>query len=258
MHEAGEAEIHVLVVDDDPSMRQMIFDYLTDYDIRVTAVASGREMADVLERESIDLVLLDLRMPGEDGLKIARELRERSEVAIIMMTGRKEETDRIMALELGADDYLTKPFSPREMLARIRALIRRSRMHASRAPTPTRTRGYRFDGWELNVGLRRLTAPGGRGVVLSNGEFNLLVAFLVAPQRILSREQLLESSRLHGDEVYDRAIDVQVGRLRRKLMSAGSQKPLIRTERGAGYAFTATVEALQSTLSPAPLAASKI
>jgi len=239
---------HVLAVDDDPSVRQMIVDYLTDYDIRVTPARSGREMNEVLQRESIDLVLLDLRLPGEDGLKIARDLRERSDVAIIIITGRKEETDRVMALELGADDYLTKPFSPREMLARIRAVLRRSRIRPADTASAAHLRGYRFTGWELNLGRRCLTAPNDSLVPLSNGEFNLLLAFLVAPLRVLSREQLLESSRLHGDEVYDRAIDVQVGRLRRKLVAAGASESLIRTERGAGYVLSVTVEPMHGAL----------
>ena len=219
------------------------FEVAVDADL--TAVASGREMADVLERESIDLVLLDLRLPGEDGLKIARELREQSDVAIIMITGRKEETDRIMALELGADDYLTKPFSPRELLARIRALLRRSRTHETVADGLARIRAYRFAGWELNVRLRRLTSPQNETIPITNSEFNLLVAFLAAPRRVLSREQLLDSSRLHNDEVFDRSVDVQVGRLRRKIEPKGSRTPLIRTERGAGYVFAADVETVR-------------
>src|SRR4029077_13713710 len=226
---------HVLAVDDDPSVRQMIADYLTDNDVRVTTLASGREIADVMAREMIDLVILDLRRPGEDGMQIARKLREESDLPIIMLTGRKDEADRVMGLELGADDYLTKPFSPRELLARIRALLRRSRARETVADGLAKIRAYRFSGWELNVRLRRLTAADGEIVALTNSEFNLLAAFLAAPQRVLSREQLLNFSRLHDDEVYDRAIDVQVGRLRKKLEPDAARPQLIRTERGAGY-----------------------
>ncbi len=233
---------HVLAVDDDPSVRKMIADYLADNEIRVTALASGREIGDVLGRETIDLIVLDLRLPGEDGMQIARRLREQSQIPIIMLTGRKDEADRVMGLELGADDYLTKPFSPRELLARIRALLRRARSHETVADGLQKIRAYRFAGWELNVRLRRLIAPGGGIVALTNNEFNLLAAFLASPQRVLSRDQLLSQSRLHNDEVYDRSIDVQVGRLRRKLEPKGTRARLILTERGAGYVFTAAVE----------------
>ncbi len=234
---------HVLAVDDDPSVRQMIADYLSDNEVRVTTLASGREIAEVMARETIDLLVLDLRLPGEDGMQIARKLREESDLPIIMLTGRKDEADRVMGLELGADDYLTKPFSPRELLARIRALLRRSRAQETVADGLAKIRAYRFAGWELNVRVRRLTTPAGETVALTNSEFNLLAAFLAAPQRVLSRDQLLSFSRLHNDEVYDRSIDVQVGRLRKKLTPADAE--LIRTERGAGYVFTATVETVR-------------
>jgi len=236
---------HVLAVDDDPSVRQMIADYLTDNDVRVTTLASGRDIGEVMVRETIDLVILDLRLPGEDGMQIARKLREKSDMPIIMLTGRKDEADRVMGLELGADDYLTKPFSPRELLARIRALLRRSRSRETVADGLAKIRAYRFSGWELNVRLRRLTTADGEIVALTNSEFNLLAAFLAAPQRVLSREQLLNFSRLHDDEVYDRAIDVQVGRLRKKLEPDAARPQLIRTERGAGYVFTAAVQTVR-------------
>ena len=236
---------HVLAVDDDPSVRKLICNYLGDNDIRVTAVASGREIADVMAREVIDLLVLDWRLPGEDGLAIARRLRAESKLPIIMLTGRKDEADRVMGLELAADDYLTKPFSPRELLARIRALLRRTREQQTVADVVQKIRAYRFVGFELNVRLRRLTAPDESGVPLTNSEFNLLAGFLAAPQRVLSRDQLLSMSRLHNDEVYDRSVDVQVGRLRRKLEAAKPSVELIRTERGAGYVFTAPVEVVR-------------
>jgi two-component system, OmpR family, response regulator len=233
---------HVLAVDDDPSVRQMIVDYLSDNDMRVTAVASASQIAPVMARETIDLVVLDLRMPGEDGLEVAQRLRQETVgLPIIILTGRKEEADRVMGLELGADDYLTKPFSPRELLARIRALLRRSRAQQTVADGLQKIRAYRFCGWELNVRLRRLVAPDGSRVSLTNAEFNLLAAFLSAPERVLSRDQLISLSRLHDDEVYDRAIDTMVARLRKKLEPAGSTTQMIRTERGAGYVFSATV-----------------
>src|SRR5438105_3553860 len=232
---AMSAPIHVLAIDDDPSVRQMIADYLGDNEIQVTALASGQAIADVMARHTIDLLILDLKMPGEDGLQIARNLRVESDIPIIILTGRKEEADRVMGLELGADDYLTKPFSPRELLARIRALLRRSRTHETVADGLARIRAYRFAGWELNVRLRRLMSPQSETIPITNSEFNLLVAFLAAPRRVLSREQLLDSSRLHNDEVFDRSVDVQVGRLRRKIEPKGSRTALIRTEPGAGH-----------------------
>lgn len=233
---------HVLAVDDDPSVRKMIVDYLGDNDMRVTALAGGREIPEVMAREMIDLVVLDWRLPGEDGMDIARKLRAESHVPIIMLTGRKDEADRVMGLELAADDYLTKPFSPRELLARIRALLRRARAQETVADGLQKIRAYRFAGFELNVRLRRLVAPGGASVPLTNSEFNLLASFLAAPHRVLSRDQLLGLSRLHNDEVYDRSVDVQVGRLRKKIQPRADSAELIRTERGAGYVFTAPVE----------------
>src|ERR1700726_266704 len=161
------APLHVLAIDDDPSVRQMIADYLGDNDIRVTTLASGQAIAGVMARHTIDLLILDLKLPGEDGMQIARNLRAESDVPIIILTGRKEEADRVMGLELGADDYLTKPFSPRELLARIRAVLRRRRPEIQQG-RPEGVRAYRFDGWELNLNTRRLKAPAGLLVRLSN------------------------------------------------------------------------------------------
>ena len=233
---------HVLAVDDDPSMREAIAAYLEDNQIRVTALASGRDIAEVMEREIIDLVVLDLRLPGEDGLQIARRLRAESLLPIIVLSGLADVVDRVMGLELGADDYLTKPFSPRELLARIRALLRRARAQQTVADGLQRIRAYRFAGFELNVHIRRLAGPDGENIAITNSEFNLLAAFLAAPQQVLSRDQLLGLSRLHRAEVYERAIDVQIGRLRGKIRPDQSSPELIRTERGAGYVFTAPVE----------------
>jgi two-component system OmpR family response regulator len=233
---------HVLALDDDPSVRSLVRDYLVENELRVTAVATGAEFMAVMGSETIDLVVLDLRLQGEDGMQIARRLRETSAVPILMLTGRVDEADRVMGLELGADDYLTKPFSPRELLARIRALLRRARAQATVADAISRVRAYRFGGWELNIGLRRLKSAQGRTVELTNGEFSLLAAFVSAPQRVLSRDQLLDLSRLHNAEVYDRSIDVQILRLRRKIEPDPTQPQFIKTERGAGYFFDATVE----------------
>jgi len=236
---------HVLALDDDPAVREMVSEYLTQNDLRVTAVATGKALAEAMARETIDLVILDLRLDGEDGLQIARRLREESQIPILMLTGRAEEADRVMGLELGADDYLTKPFSPRELLARIRALLRRAQAQATVADAIARVRAYRFAGWELNIGLRRLKSPGGQTVELTKGEFSLLTAFLSAPKRVLSREQLLDMSRLHNAEVYDRSIDIQILRLRRKIEADPAHPQFIRTERGAGYVFAAPVDVVR-------------
>ena len=236
---------HVAALDDDASVRALIAEYLTKHELRVTTVATGTELAEVFARETIDAVILDLRLPGEDGMQIARRLREQSTVPILMLTGLTDEADRVMGLELGADDYLGKPFSPRELLARIRALLRRAQAQATVADAIAKVRAYRFGGWELNIGLRRLRAADGTSVELTNGEFSLLTAFLSSPQRVLTRDQLLELSRLHNAEVYDRSIDVQILRLRRKIEPDPANPRFIRTERGAGYVFQATVEAIR-------------
>jgi two-component system, OmpR family, response regulator len=235
---------HILVVDDDPAVRDMVAEYLAKNDMRVSAAGSGREMFELFEREAIDLVLLDLKLPGEDGMQLARSLRERATVPIVLLTGRNEEADRVMGLELGADDYVTKPFSPRELLARVRAVLRRYQVQATLPERDHTRRAFRFAGWELNLRTRRLQGPDGRVVALSNGEFSLLSALCRAPQRVLTREQLLSMSRLHEAEVYDRTVDVQVRRLRMKLEADNARPALIVTERGAGYRLACEVETL--------------
>ena len=234
---------HVLAVDDDPTIRQLIADYLGQNELRVTTAADGRQMQAVLAEHVVDLIVLDLRLQAEDGMALARRLRDESTIPIIMLTGRAEEADRVMGLELGADDYLTKPFSPRELLARIRTVLRRRRAEV-RQGRPEGIRAYRFDGWELNLNTRRLTGPDGHSVALSNGEFSLLVVLLGSSQRILSRDQLLDLSRLHNDEVFNRSVDVQIMRLRRKIEPDPQQPRYIRTERGAGYLFGVPVDTI--------------
>jgi two-component system OmpR family response regulator len=237
---------HVVALDDDPAVRELLTEYLSGNDLRVTALASGGELDATLARDPIDLLVLDLKLAGEDGMQIARRLRDStSSLPILMLTGRSEEADRVMGLELGADDYLTKPFSPRELLARVRALLRRAGAQATVADAIARVRCYRFGNWELNIGLRRLKALDGTLVELTNGEFSLLTAFLSAPQRVLTRDQLLDLSRLHNAEVYDRSIDVQILRLRRKIELDPANPTYIKTERGAGYLFDADVQAVR-------------
>ena len=235
---------HILVIDDDPNIRELVVEYLGGNDLRVSAGASGRELFEMVDREAIDLVLLDLKLPGEDGMQLARTLRERATIPIILLTGRAEEADRVMGLELGADDYVTKPFSPRELLARVRAVLRRYQVQATLPERDNSRRAFRFAGWELNLRTRRLVAPGGDSVELSNGEFSLLSALCRAPQRVLSRDQLLSMSRLHEAEVYDRTIDVQIRRLRIKVELDAANPQLIVTERGAGYLLASEVETL--------------
>jgi two-component system OmpR family response regulator len=235
---------HVLVVDDDPDIRAVLEEYLARNEMRVTALASGREMLEAFESEAIDLVLLDVRMPGENGLMLVQALRSRASVPVMFLTGNAEEADRVMGLELGADDYVTKPFSPRELLARIRAVLRRYQAPTDVPLQDDKRRAYRFAGWEMNLRTRKLTAPDGRKLDLGNLEFNLLAAFCGSPQRVLSRDQLMSLSRLHDAEVYDRTVDVQIVRLRRKIEVDPARPQLIVTERGAGYIFVPPVEVL--------------
>jgi DNA-binding response OmpR family regulator len=232
-------------VDDDPDIRRILSDYLSGHDFRISTVATGAAMLKLLETETIDIVLLDLRLPGEDGMALARRIRENWIVPIIIISARTDEADRVMGLELAADDYITKPFSPRELVARIHAVLRRAQISELETRADDTLRAYRFCGWELNVRLHTLKAPDGRQVELTKSEFSLLCAFLSAPQRTLSREQLLEQSRLHSLEVYDRAIDVTILRLRRKIEVDPTNPKMIKTERGAGYLFAEAVTALR-------------
>ena len=234
---------HVLVVDDDPAVRQVVDEYLRRNDFRVTQAANGRELMATYRTQVVDLILLDLRLQGEDGMSLLRQLRAESHIPVILLTGRAEEADRVMGLELGADDYLTKPFSPRELLARIRTVLRRTRA-GQEAHGAAVCRAYRFAGWELNLRKRQLLTGDGQAVALSNGEFNLLAALLASANRVLTRDQLIELSRRYDNEVYDRAIDVQILRLRRKIEVNAAQPKFIVTERGVGYRFAAPVEAV--------------
>jgi two-component system OmpR family response regulator len=234
---------HVLVVDDDLAVRQLVSEYLAQNDFRVSEAASGAELMGAFRAQVVDLVLLDLRLPGEDGMQLLRQLRTESQLPVIILTGRAEEADRVMGLESGADDYLTKPFSPRELLARIRTVLRRTHAGQEIHGAPV-CRAYRLSGWELNLRTRKLSARDGREVALSNGEFNLLAALLATANRVVTRDQLIEMSRRYDNEVYDRAIDVQILRLRRKIESNPAQPQIIVTERGAGYRLGVAVEAV--------------
>src|ERR1700719_1378328 len=239
---SGDRQVCVLVVEDDPALQRMILNYFTENNIR-TLVASGREeMASQLGSAEVNLVILDLRLGHEDGLDLLREVRSGSDIPVIIITGhRRDDIDRVVGLELGADDYLTKPFNLRELLARVRAILRRFDVGRT-APARDPERGrFRFSGWQLDRRMRQLTDPDGAPVALTKGEYALLLAFLEAPQRPLSREHLLQATRVHED-VFDRSIDVQILRLRRKLERDPSAPRIIQTERGFGYVFAVPVE----------------
>ena len=236
---------HLLVADEDPVVCGQVCDYLGRHDFRVTTVNTRKRMLEIIAREPIDLLLLEPRLTDGDGLGLTRSIRESSKLPIVMLSGLVEEADLVMGLELGADDYVTKPFSLRELLARIRAVLRRTQVEAAPGGRDDGLRGYRFAGWELNVRLHRLQSPNGECVRISRSQYSLLCAFLSHPNRILTRDQLLELSRLHSTEVYDRAVDVQIMRLRRKLESVPSQPRFIRTERSMGYFFDAPVKAIR-------------
>jgi two-component system, OmpR family, response regulator len=238
MAETIESPRHLLVVDDDPDIRELLSRYFGGHGFMVRSAADGSAMRAALAQAPADLVLLDLGLPGEDGLEITRWLRSHSQCAVIIVTGRGDSIDRVVGLELGADDYVAKPFELRELLARARSVLRRTATAAPAAPAPA---AVEFEGFRLDPTARRLHAPDGAEVVLTSGEFDLLQAFLEQPNRVLSRDQLM--NRLHGRDAgpFDRAIDVQVGRLRRKLEPEADPPNLIKSVRGAGYLFTARV-----------------
>jgi len=231
---------HILVVDDDREIRELLARFLDRHGLRVSTAADGREMKKALVDWNIDLVVLDLMLPGEDGLTLCRNLRATSSLPVIMLTAMGEEMDRIIGLEMGADDYLAKPFNPRELLARIKAVLRRLDNPASRpadGSTP-RSRKCCFAGWILDVGTRALFSSDGVLVPLSSGEFNLLLAFVDHPGRILNRDQLLDLTSGREAQPFDRSIDVQISRLRRKIEVDPGNPSLIKTIRSGGYMFT--------------------
>lgn len=238
----GRGERHVLVVEDDAGTRTLLTRFLAENGMKATGARNGAEMWDAIERLPVDLVLLDVMLPGASGLDLCRAIRRTRSVPIIMLTARGSETDRVLGLELGADDYVPKPFSRAELLARIRAVLRRGRLLDGEAPV-RRGRHLRFAGWSLDLGRRELTAPGGTAVELAGAEYDVLLAFLEHPQRVLTRDRLLELSRNRVGEVLDRSVDVLVSRLRRKLGTQEAASDLIKTVRGAGYMFVADVAA---------------
>ena len=234
------AGARILMVDDDPGIRDVVSDFLGRHGYKVETAADASEMERALERGQIDLIVLDVMLPGEDGLAICRRLTTtESAPPIIMLSAMGEDTDRIVGLELGADDYLAKPCNPRELLARVRAVLRRAEQRGN--GSAALGAGCEFAGWRLDLVRRELRSPAGVVVNLSSGEFSLLRAFVERPQRVLTRDQLLEYARGPDSDAFDRAIDVQISRLRRKLDDGGGGHDLIRTIRNEGYMFTAKV-----------------
>ena len=228
---------HVLAVDDDPDVTDLIADYFGAHGFRVSAAHSAEQMRALLKRDKVDLVLLDVGLPDADGIGVARNLREHWQGAVIIVSGRGELVDRVVGLEVGADDYVTKPFELRELLARAKTVLRR----ASAAPTANTREILTFAGWRIDLQARSLTSPAGREVSLTTGEFDLLSVFVTNPHRVLSRDQLMELTRNRAAGPYDRVIDVQVGRLRRKLEDDGGEPALVKSVRGTGYLFACDV-----------------
>ncbi|MCX5512934.1 DNA-binding response regulator [Kaistia algarum] len=232
---------HILVVDDHREIRELLAKYLAKNGLRVSVASGGPEMRQVLRSASIDLVVLDIMMPGEDGLSLCRHLRQTSDIPVVLLTAVSEETDRIVGLELGADDYVTKPFNPRELLARIRAILRRS----AGVPKPAAEgpgERYRFDRWLLDASRRALLDEEGNEVPLGTAEFRLLLAFINRPGMVLTRDQLLDITAGRSAQVFDRSIDNLVSRLRRRVERDPQHPTLIKTVWGDGYSFTAKVE----------------
>jgi len=237
-----EKQSHILVVDDDREIRDLVAKFLKQHNLRVTTAQDGREMKRALEDWAIDLVVLDVMMPGDDGLTLCRNLRASSQMPVIMLTAMGEETDRIIGLEMGADDYLAKPFNPRELLARIKAVLRRTGNIDSSSGDEEDGQSFKFNDWEFKPDQRELFSDEGVLVSLSRGEFELLDTFVRHPNRVLNRDQLLDMARGREAIPFDRAIDVQVSRLRKKLKDDPKSPSLIKTVRGGGYMFSAKVE----------------
>jgi two-component system OmpR family response regulator len=236
-----EPSPHILVVDDSADIRDPLAKYLTKKGMRVSTASGGVEMRRLLKGNAFDLVVLDIMMPGEDGLSLCRMLRDSTDIPVILLTAMVEETDRVVGLEIGADDYVTKPFSPRELLARIRAVLRRTQtMPNSRHATPVSK--FRFDRWLLDAGRRELVDTDDVAVPLSSAEFRLLLVFLQRPQMVLSREQLLDLTAGRALEPFERSIDNQVSRLRKKIEADPKNPAIIKTVWGGGYVLAADVE----------------
>ncbi len=232
---------HALIVDDDSEIRNLLQNYLEKNNFRVTSVNNGKGLWKIIDEKKVDIVILDLMLPGEDGLEICRNLRARHNIPIIIISAFGEETDRIIGLEMGADDYLPKPFNPRELLVRIKVILRRSRTLPGHDETESKTK-LLFSDWTLNLTSNHLISPQGVVIPLSAGEFRLLRVFLEHPKRVLTRDQLLELSQGREALAFDRSVDVLVGRLRRHLGENAKQPEIIQTSRGIGYKLATEVK----------------
>ncbi len=234
---------HILVVDDDPRIRRMLKTYLEDEGFRVAEAEDGAAMRRHMRGQHFDLVLLDLVIPGDDGLSLMQEIRRGSDVPIIMITGKGDPIDRVVGLEAGADDYITKPFHLREVLARLRSVLRRAAANHAKAKTTAEAEEpgqvFSFDGWQFDLTSRELRSPDGSEVPLTSGEFDLLAVFVTHPNRPLNRDQLMDMARDRDWTPFDRSIDTQVGRLRKKIERDPKRPALIKTVRGVGYVFAA-------------------
>jgi two-component system, OmpR family, response regulator len=233
---------HLLVVEDDRQISRLVARYLQANDCRVSTAADGREMDRVLEAGRIDLIVLDLMLPGEDGLSLCRRLRTSSQIPIVVLTAKGEDVDRILGLEMGADDYLAKPFNPRELLARIRAVLRRVPVVAE-GPAGRAARAFWFLGWQLDCVLRELSNPQGTRITITGAEFDLLQVMCERHGRVLSRHQLLDLTQGRSPGPFERSVDILVSRLRRKIEADPHHPDIIKTVRSSGYLFTPTVEA---------------
>jgi two-component system, OmpR family, response regulator len=233
---------HLLIVDDDRAIRDLLTKFFVQHGYRVSVAADGRAMQQVLAAGRIDLIVLDIMLPGEDGLSLCRRLRADSTIPIIMLTAKAEDTDRIVGLEMGADDYLPKDFNPRELLSRVRAVLRRSANPPAKE-LPTASQVLEFHGWRIVLARRQLFSPAGALVPLKSGEYDLLLALVERPQRVLTRDQLLDIARGRSANVFDRSIDVQISRLRRKIEADPKEPAFIKTVRSGGYVFSAVVTA---------------
>jgi two-component system phosphate regulon response regulator OmpR len=234
---------HLLIVDDDARIRQMLVRYFQEEGYRVTAVADGVGMRQAINTNKVDVILLDVVLPGgKNGIELAREVRAGSDVPIIMLTDRDDVTDRVVGLEVGADDYISKPFHLREVLARVRSILRRQEL-IHRTPPVSDGQSFEFDGWRLDLGRRTLFAPDGVEVVLTSGEFDMLVALVQHAGKVMSRDRLMDLTRGRERSPFDRTVDSQIARLRRKLQASPAAPRLIGTVRGVGYVFVGQVDA---------------
>ena len=233
---------HILLVDDDDLLRKRLAAYLESQGFRVRVARDGEGMRRAMSDEPPDLAIVDLVMPGEDGLSLTRHVRENYSCGIIILTGKGEPVDRIIGLEMGADDYIAKPFELRELLARVRSVLRRTAAAAPPAETSEATSAtLSFAGWQLDLGARRLTSPAGEDIHLTNAEFRILETFVTSPKRVLDRDRLMEAAGDRDWQPYDRSIDLHISHLRRKIEPDPKKPSLIQTMRGAGYIFTADV-----------------